>query len=84
MSKEEFKKIVNEGIDRSKNFMVVKIQSFERSNPTIVIIQGEDIGKTAKSYLDLTAEGMVFQDSLDVITDVLLTSNLNDLSWFAY
>lgn len=81
MRKAEFKKIIKEGINRNRNFMVVKIETegnpaenFDQKikyydkayNEDMELIKAKESGKTIK------------------ITDALMTSNLNDLSWFAY
>lgn len=84
MKKQTFKQYVLEGLDRNKEFMILKIKSESDVNPRVIIVQGADIQPTAKRYLELTDDNMIFKDSGDRITDALLTSNLNDLSWFAY
>lgn len=84
MKKVEFKKIIKEGIARNKNFMVVKMKGEKDVNPRVVIIQGEDIESTRERYLRVTDDNMIFEDTGDKVEDVLLTNNLNDLSWFAY
>ena len=84
MSKDEFKKVVEEGLERNKNFMVTKIKSIDKFNPVIVIVQSDDIIQRATSYLKLTDANLVFLDTGDQIIDVLMTSNLSDLLWFAY
>ena len=84
MRKVEFKNIIKDGIDRNKNFMVVKMKGEKDVNPRVVIIQGEDITPTRERYLRATDDDMIFKDTGDKIEDVLLTNNLNDLSWFVY
>ena len=64
--------------------MVVKIKGLDNLHPTIVIVQNEDILRKVKSYSKLTNDNMMFEDTGDQIIDVLMTNNLNDLSWFAY
>ena len=84
MNKREFKKIIREGIDRNKNFMAVKMKGEKDVYPRVLIVQGEDIEPTRETYLRVTDDNMVFKDTGDKVEDVLLTSNLNDLSWFVY
>lgn len=84
MRKVEFKNIIKDGIDRNKNFMAVKMKGEKDVNPRVVIIQGEDITPVRERYLRATDDDMIFKDTGDKIEDVLLTNNLNDLSWFVY
>lgn len=84
MTKQEFNKIVNEGLARGKNFMCIKMVSKKDINPRVLITQGGDIAATVKNILKITDKDMICKDNGDVIEDVLLTSNLNDLSWFVY
>ena len=84
MRKVEFKNIIKDGINRNKNFMAVKMRCEKDVNPRVVIIQGEDITPTRERYLRATDDDMIFKDTGDKIEDVLLTNNLNDLSWFVY
>lgn len=84
MNKQIFKQIIRAGIARNKNFMAVKMKGEKDVNPRIVIIQGEDIEPTRERYLRVTDDNMIFKDTGDKVEDVLLTNNLNDLSWFAY
>lgn len=84
MNKQKFKRIIDEGISRNKNFMAIKLKGEKDVNPRVVIIQGEDIKPTKERYLRVTDDNMIFKDTGDKIEDVLLTNNLNDLSWFAY
>lgn len=84
MNKQKFKQIVEEGIARRRNFMVVKIREVKAVAPKIVIVQDVDVKLTVGEYLKATNDDMVFTKTGNKIEDVLFTSNLNDLSWFAY
>ena len=84
MIKSKFSEIINDGLNRNKSFMVVKIKQTGAINPTIIIVQSDDILRVTCRYMKLTDANMTFEDSGDQIIDVLMTSNLNDLSWFAY
>lgn len=84
MDKEKFLNVVEDGIRRGKKFMIVKILSSSNLNPKLVIVQGADIIQTAKTYARITSSDLRFYDTDDRIEDVLMTNNLNELSWFAY
>ena len=89
MNKDKFLEIVKDGIDRRKNFMVVKIETEGNPAPEIIINPGENFAMKMKYYLGAYNEDMELikakeSGKLIKITDVLMTSNLNDLSWFAY
>ena len=89
MRKQEFNQIVNDGIDRNKNFIVVKIDREGDPAPEIIINPAENFDHKIKYY------NKAYNDKMELIkakeagklirvTDILMTSNLNDLSWFAY
>jgi hypothetical protein len=89
MNKEKFNKIIDEGIARNRNFMAVKIET--EGNPGYEIIINPSVNFKAKiRYYDKN-----YNDNMELIKakeagkiiriiDVIMTSNLNDLSWFAY
>lgn len=89
MKKADFKNIVADGVSRGKEFLVVKIET--EGNPGAEIILNPGINISAKmAYYD-----KAYNDDLELIaaktngksiriTDVLMTSNLNDLTWFVY
>lgn len=89
MFKVQFKKIVEDGRARSKEFMVVKIET--EGNPGAEVIVNPSVNFDAKlSYYD-----KAYNDDMELIaaknagksvriSDVLMTSNLNDLNWFAW
>lgn len=89
MNKQKFIKIVDEGIDRNKEFMVVKIETEGNPAPEIIINSSPNFKAKINYY------GKAYDDHMELIKakevgkvvkiiDVLMTSNLNDLSWFAY
>ncbi len=89
MCKSEFLKIVDEGIARNKNFMVIKIATEGNPGPEIIINSKENYEQKIGYYDKAYNEDMELIKAKEVgklirITDVLMTSNLNDLSWFAY
>lgn len=89
MTKTEFKQIVNEGIDRSRNFMVVKIETEGNPGPEIIINSSENFDQKLKYYDKSYNENMELikakeSGKIIKIVGALMTNNLKDLSWFAY
>ena len=82
MTKETFKQYVKEGLDRDKEFMVVKFRLVDNDHSRVLIVRGRDMQQAIREILNITDDDMVYSGGR--ITDVLFTSNLNDLSWFAY
>lgn len=92
MRKAEFTQAVVEGVNRNRRFMVVKTETDGSIGAEITITPSENF--TAKlAYYDRFYNDnmqMVVSSSLPgagkvvSVTDVLMTSNLNDLNWFAY
>ena len=89
MRKAEFNEIVQDGINRGRAFMAVKIRTEGNAGPEI-IINGSENFKQKLAYYD-----KAYNDDMElikakeagkliVVEDVIVTSNLNDLSWFAY
>lgn len=89
MNKQRFKEIIKEGISRKRNFMVVKIETEGNPGAEIIINPVENFDQKIKYY------DKAYNDNMELITakehgktikiiDALMTSNLNDLSWFAY
>lgn len=89
MNKRKFQDIVKEGIDRKRRFMVVKIFTEGNPAPEIIINSVENFTQKIVYYR------MAYNDDMELIkakesgkiikiTDVLMTSNLSDLNWFAY
>lgn len=84
MNKASFNEIVNDGLDRGKEFLLVKIMEPEAVNPMVTVIPKDLVKKKVNEYMRATNNDLVFKDTGNKIEDVLVTSNLNDLSWFAY
>ena len=89
MKKAKFNQVVEDGISRGKNFMVVKIAT-EGNHGGEIIINPEENFRAKLSYYD-----KAYNEDLELIaaknsgktvliTDVLMTSNLGDLNWFAW
>ena len=89
MKKAKFDEIVAEGINRGKNFMVVKIETEGNPGPEIIINPAENF-RSKLSYYD-----KAYNDDMELIAaknagksvrivDALMTSNLADLNWFAW
>lgn len=89
MNKTRFKQIVAEGRERDKLFMVVKIEAEGTLGPETIVNCRENFDAKL-SYYD-----KAYNDDMELIAaknngksirivDALMTSNLNDLNWFAY
>lgn len=89
MKKAKFDEIVAEGISRGRNFMVVKIATEGNPGPEIIVNPAENF-RAKLSYYD-----KAYNDDMELIAaknagksvrivDALMTSNLNDLNWFAW
>lgn len=89
MTKERFNQVVKDGIKRDRRFMVVKIETEGNPGPEIIINSSENFAAKSAYY------GKAYNDDMELIqakasgkliriTDVLMTSNLSDLNWFAY
>ncbi len=89
MTKQEFNQLVNEGIDRNKNFIMVKIETEGNPDVEIIVNSKENFDQKIKYYEKAYNDDMELIKAKEAgkiirITDVLMTSNLTDLSWFAY
>lgn len=84
MNKATFNEIVNDGLNRGKEFLMVKIMDSEAVNPMVTVIHKDMIKKKVNEYMKATDNNLVFKDSGNKIEDVLATSNLNELKWFVY
>lgn len=89
MTKEKFKQIVDEGITREKNFMIVKIATEGNPAPEIIINPSENFADKLRYYLNNYTDDMELINAKKAgrivrIVDVLMTRNLNDLAWFVY
>jgi len=84
MNKASFNEIVNDGLNRGREFLLVKIMEPEAVNPTITVIHKDMVKKKVKEYMKVTNNDLVFKDTGNKIEDALATSNLNELKWFVY
>ena len=89
MKKAYFAKMVEDGINRSKKFMVVKIETEGNPGPEIIVNPAENFAAKLAYY------DKAYNDDMELIaaknngksvriSDVIMTSNFNDLNWFAY
>lgn len=89
MKKAEFNAIIKEGRDRRKSFLAVKIETEGNPAPEIIINPAENLDAKQNYYNkaydgDMTLISAKNNGTIIKITDALMTSNLNDLSWFVY
>ena len=84
MNKANFNEIVNDGLNRGKEFLLVKIMEPEAVNPMVTVIHKDMVKKKVSEYMKATNNDLVFKDTGNKIEDVLATSNLNELKWFVY
>lgn len=84
MNKATFNEIVNDGLNRGKEFLLVKIMEPDTVNPIVTIIPKELVKKKVNEYMRATNNDLVFKDTGYKIEDALTTSNLNELNWFVY
>lgn len=85
MRKAEFNEIVQDGINRGRAFMAVKIRTEGNAGPEIIINGSENFNQKLAYYDKAYNDDMeLIKAKLITIEDVIVTSNLNDLSWFAY
>lgn len=89
MRKEELNAIFEDGRNRRKGFIAVKIETEGNPAPEIIINGAENFDAKQnyynKAYDDnLTLIAAKEKGKIIRITDALATSNLNDLSWFVY
>ena len=84
MNKANFNEIVNDGLNRGKEFLMVKIMESDAVNPIITIIPKDLVKKKVNEYMKATDNNLVFKDTGNKIEDVLATSSLNELKWFVY
>ena len=84
MNKANFNEIVNDGLNRGKEFLLVKIMEPDAVNPMVTVIHKDMVKKKVNEYMKATNNDLVFKDTGNKIEDVLATSNLNELKWFVY
>ena len=89
MKKAKFDAIIEDGINRGKNFMVVKIETEGNPGPEVIVNPAENFRAKLSYY------GKAYNDDMELIAaknagksvrivDALMTSNLGDLNWFAW
>jgi hypothetical protein len=89
MKKAKFDAIIEDGINRGKNFMVVKIETEGNPGPEIIVNPAENFAAKSAYY------NKAYNDDMELIAaknagksvrivDAIMTSNLNDLNWFAW
>ena len=84
MNKANFNEIVNDGLNRGKEFLLVKIMEPDAVNPMVTVIHKDMVKKKVSEYMKATNNDLVFKDTGNKIEDVLATSSLNELKWFVY
>ena len=84
MNKANFNEIVNDGLNRGKEFLMVKIMEPDAVNPIVTIIPKDLVKKKVNEYMRATDNDLVFKNTGNKIEDVLATSSLNELKWFVY
>lgn len=89
MKKAEFKKIVQDGTNRYKNFLAVRIETERNPGPEIILNPAENIAAKMAYYDKAYNDDMELihakeSGKLIRITDAIMTSNFNDLNWFVY
>lgn len=89
MRKTDFNDVVNDGVARGRQYIAVKIITEGNPAPEIIINPSENFDQKIAYY------NKAYDDNMELISakekgksirieDVLITSNLNDLSWFVY
>lgn len=92
MNKVDFTRVVNEGIARNKKFLVVKMETEGNPGVELIVNPSENFEQKLKYYdkayndnMELIGKpGTPGEGKLIRIIDALMTSNLNDLTWFVY
>lgn len=89
MRKAELNEIFEEGRNRGRNYVAVRVETEGNPYPEVIINGAENFDAKQKYYNKAYDEDLVLISAKEKgkiirITDVLMTSNLNDLSWFVY
>lgn len=84
MTKTEFKAFVEDGINRERAFMAVKIREVGSLATIVIVVPAEIADNKIRDYMKFTDDDLVFKNTGNKIEDVLFTSNLNGLNWFVY
>lgn len=87
MKKAEFKTIVSEGVNRRRDYLAVKIETEGNPSPEVILNPIENLAEKMAYYDKAYNDDMELikakeSGKLIRVTDVLVTSNLNDLNWF--
>lgn len=87
MTKAEFKTIVSEGVNRRRDYLAVKIETEGNPSPEVILNPIENLAEKMAYYDKAYNDDMELikakeSGKLIRVTDVLVTSNLNDLNWF--
>ena len=89
MQKVKFNQVVEDGLKRNKLFMVVKIETEGNPGPEVIVNSRENFAAKISYYDKAYNDNMELiaaknNGKLIRITDVIMTSNFNDLNWFIY
>ena len=89
MTKQDFISVINDGMDRGKVFLAVKIETEGNPQPEVILNPAENFGEKIKYYRQAYNDDMELISAKAAgkrvrITDVLMTNNLSDLNWFMY
>ena len=87
MKKAEFKAIVSEGVNRRRDYLAVKIETEGNPSPEVILNPIENLAEKMAYYDKAYNDDMELirakeSGKLIRVTDVLVTSNFNDLNWF--
>lgn len=89
MTKAAFTEIVNDGMNRGKIFLAVKIETEGNPQPEVILNPAENFREKIKYYRHAYNDDMELISAKATgksvrIADVLMTNNLTDLNWFMY
>ena len=84
MNKANFNEIVNDGLNRGEEFLLVKIMEPDAVNPMVTVIHKDMVKKKVSEYMQATNTDSVFTATGPTIEAAIATSNLNELKWFVY
>ena len=89
MTKQDFISVINDGMNRGKVFLAVKIETEGNPQPEVILNPAENVREKIKYYRHAYNDAMELISAKATgksvhIVDVLMTNNLNDLNWFMY
>ena len=89
MTKVEFKAAISDGLERSRVYMVVKIETEGNPAPEVIVNPIENVPEKMAYYEKAYNEDMELITAKSAgksirIIDAIMTNNLNDLNWFIY